>query len=183
MNEKEEEISKLKDDLEKLTQIVLSMKKSLDNLENNETSKQGNCPKCIECGKHFKSTKGIKIHMKSHEKISQLDGNDSFSLDGDNSETNTFEIRFNIHERCDVDDIAECLLTNLNGTLKEMEYDLPEDELKITKVRETRIDRSRALMVLHVEVRNDPSIEATLLKFDPINYMECTNWDDLCFNN
>ena len=74
-------------------------------------------------------------------------------------------------------------MTNLNGTFKEMDFDIPEEEIKVTKVKEARIDQSRSLMMLHVEVRSDPSVEATLLKFDPINYIDGINWDDLCFKN
>ena len=37
--------------------------------------------KCDECGKIFKSERGLKVHTKCHEKIGQVDGNTTLSTD------------------------------------------------------------------------------------------------------
>ena len=80
----QEEMSNLKSKIEEM-ELLLKKSTSVDvnteteNFEKN-VKEEGLIGKCEVCEKSFKSTKGLKAHMRVHDKISQVDGNISLVL-------------------------------------------------------------------------------------------------------
>ena len=95
-----------------------------------------------------------------------------------------YEIRMNAHKAVTDNDIKECFMANINGTMETYGVSISEMEfqMKVVKERDSHDKRNRKKILL--TIKDDTTIEEALRKLDPINSDDMfINWDDLAFAN